>query len=62
MHGRCPETVAEDNCTEFDSKVVDQLAYLNRVDLDLSQPGKPTDNALTEVFNARLHAECLNES
>ena len=24
--------------------------------------GKPTDNAMTEAFNARLREECLNES
>ena len=28
--------------------------------LDFSQPGKPTDNAHIESFNARLRAECLN--
>ena len=32
------------------------------VELDFSQPGKPTDNAMTETFNARLRAECLNEN
>ena len=30
--------------------------------LDFSRPGKPTDNALIEAFNARLRAECLNEN
>ena len=34
----------------------------NGVELDFSQPGKPTDNAMIEAFNARLRAECLNES
>ncbi len=28
--------------------------------LDFSRPGKPTDNAHIESFNARLRAECLN--
>ena len=37
-------------------------AYLNGVELDFSRPGKPTDNAMIEAFNARLRAECLNES
>ena len=32
------------------------------VELDFSPPGKPTDNAMIEVFNARLRADCLNES
>ncbi len=29
--------------------------------LDVSRPGKPTDNALIEAFNSRLRQECLNE-
>ena len=62
LGGRRPETIAVDNGPEFTSKVVDQWAYLNRVALDFSRPGKPTDNALIEEFNVRLHAECLNES
>ena len=28
--------------------------------LDFSQPGKPTDNAHIEPFNARLRVKCLN--
>ena len=32
------------------------------MELDFSRPGKPTDNAMIEAFNARLRAECLNES
>ena len=35
---------------------------MNRVELDFSRPGKPTDNAYIEAFNARLRAECLNAS
>ncbi len=62
LRGRRPETIAVDNGPEFTSKVVDQWAYLNRVELDFSRPGKPTDNAFIEAFNARLRAECLNES
>ena len=30
------------------------------VRLDFSRPGKPTDNAHIESFNARLRTECLN--
>ena len=30
--------------------------------MDFSWPGKPTDDAMIEAFNARLRAECLNES
>jgi putative transposase len=32
------------------------------VEIDFSRPGKPTDNAFIEAFNARLRVECLNAS
>jgi hypothetical protein len=35
---------------------------LDHVEIDFSRPGKPTDNAFIEAFNARLRAECLNAS
>ena len=57
-----PRTIRVDNGPEFISKVLDQWAYLNRVELDFSRPGKPTDNAFIEAFNGRLREECLNES
>ena len=37
-------------------------ACLNGVEMDFSPPGKPTDNAIIEPFNARLRAEYINES
>ena len=49
-----PKTVSVDNGPEFTSKRLDQWAYLNRVELDFSRPGKPTDNAFIESFNGRL--------
>ena len=57
-----PETIRLDNGPEFTSKRLDQWAYLNGVELDFSQPGKPTDNAFIESFNGRLREECLNAS
>ena len=57
-----PRTIRVDNGPEFISKVLDQWAYLNGVELDFSRPGKPTDNAFIEAFNGRLREECLNES
>jgi putative transposase len=42
--------------------MLDQWAYLNGVEIDFSKPGKPTDNAFIEAFNARLRAECLTAS
>jgi putative transposase len=62
MQRRLPKTIRVDNGPEFTSKVLDQWAYLRGVELDFSRPGKPTDNAFIEAFNARLRAECLNES
>ncbi len=50
-----------DNDPEFISKNLDFGAYWNIVKLDFSRPGKPTDNAFIESFNARFRLECLNE-
>ena len=55
-----PQTIRVDNGPEFVSRALDQWAYLHRVTLDFSRPGKPTDNALVESFNGRLRDECLN--
>lgn len=41
---------------------MDQWAFWNRVQLDFSRPGKPTDNAFAESFNGRVRAEFLNPS
>ncbi len=57
-----PKSIRVDNGPEFISKAMDQWAYWNKVELDFSRPGKPTDNAFIESFNARLRQECLNEN
>jgi len=57
-----PKSIRIDNGPEFTSRVLDQWAYLNGVELDFIRPGKPTDNALIESFNERFREECLNES
>ncbi len=57
-----PRSLRCDNGPEFAGRVLDQWAYLNGVEIDFSRPGKPTDNAYIEAFNARLRAECLNAS
>ena len=57
-----PKTIRVDNGPEFTSKALDKWAYENKVILDFSRPGKPTDNALIESFNGSLRAECLNEN
>ena len=56
-----PATIRVDNGSEFISKSLDWWAYFNRVKLDFSRPGKPTDNAYIESFNGKFRQECLNQ-
>ena len=60
IHGTL-EMIKVDNGPGFISKEVDLWAYTNKVKLDFSRPGKPTDNAFIESFNGRLREECLNQ-
>lgn len=55
-----PGTIKTDNGIEFAPKAMDKWAYEREIELDLSRPGKPTENAGVESLNARLHQECLN--
>jgi putative transposase len=57
-----PERIQVDNGSEFTSRSMDLWAYLNKVKLDFSRPGKPTDNEFIESFNGKFRAECLNEN
>ena len=57
-----PRQIRCDNGPEFISKALDQWAYWNKVKLDFSRPGKPTDNAFIESFNGRVRQELLNAS
>jgi len=59
-HGK-PKAIQVDNGPDFISRDVDLWAYWNKVKLDFSRLGKPTDNAYIESFNARFRLECLNE-
>lgn len=56
-----PKRIKVDNGPEFISKDLDRWAYWNKVELDFSRPGKPSDNAFIEGFNSRFRQECLNE-
>jgi len=49
-----------DNGSEFSSRGLDLWAYPNRVRMDFSRPGKPTDNAPIESCNGTFRKECLN--
>ena len=55
-----PERIQVDNGSEFISKDFDRWAYENKVILDYSRPGKPTDNPFIESFNGSFRDECLN--
>jgi putative transposase len=56
-----PKRIQVDNGPEFISKDFDHWAYWNKVELDFSRPGRPSDNALVEAFNSRFRQECLNQ-
>lgn len=58
--GRLPETLFCDNGSEFTSQILDLWAYHNKVKIEFSRPGKPTDNAFIESFNGTFRDECLN--
>ncbi|MGI8737377.1 MAG: IS3 family transposase [Candidatus Eremiobacter antarcticus] len=55
-----PQRIQCDNGPEFQSVQLDQWAYWNRVKLDFSRPGRPSDNAFCESFNNRVRQELLN--
>ena len=55
-----PQRIQVDNGSEFISKQLDRWAYENKVTLDFSRPGKPTDNPFIESFNGSFRDECLN--
>lgn len=55
-----PKKIKVDNGPEFISRALDAWAYLSKVQLEYSRPGKPTDNAHIESFNGSLRDECLN--
>jgi len=58
--GCIPEQLQIDNGGEFIAKALDQWAFENKVTLDFSRPGKPTDNPYIESFNGKFRDECLS--
>jgi len=55
-----PVAIRCDQGTEFTAEALDQWAYANKIELDFSRPGTPTDNAFAESFNASVRKELLN--
>jgi putative transposase len=45
-----PKSLRVDNGPEFAGRLLDHWVYLNKVEIDFSRPGKPTDNAFIEAF------------
>ena len=52
-----PKMIRVDQGSEFVSRDLDLWAYTHNVILDLSRPGKPTDNAFIEAFLACTNAQ-----
>jgi putative transposase len=51
LHRGLLQTIKTDNGSEFIFKAMDKWAYERGVELDISRPGKPTDDATIESFN-----------
>ena len=56
-----PQVIRVDQGSQFTSKELDLWAYANGITLDFSRPGRPTDNAFAESFNATVRMECLGQ-
>jgi putative transposase len=57
-----PLAVLSDNGTEFTSTAILCWADEHHIEWRYIQPGKPSQNAFVESFNARLRDELLNET
>ena len=55
-----PRVITVDNGPEFRSQALQKWAKDNEVTLDYIEPGKPTQNAFIESFNATFRQECLD--
>lgn len=55
-----PCVITVDNGPEFRSQALQKWAKDNDVTLDYIEPGKPTQNAFIESFNATFRQECLD--
>ena len=56
-----PASIVMDNGPELTSKAMFFWSQQHGVKLNFIQPGKPTQNAFVESFNARLRDSCLNQ-
>lgn len=49
-----PWSIHVDNGPEFAGRLLDQWAYLNKIELDFSRPGKPNDTPYRGVQQPHL--------
>lgn len=56
-----PDAIVMDNGPELTSKAMFFWSQKTGVKLNFIQPGKPTQNAFIESFNARFRDSCLNQ-
>ena len=56
------QTIVSDNGTELTSMTILKWSQAAKIAWHYIAPGKPTQNAFIEAFNARLRDECLNET
>jgi len=56
-----PKSIVLDNGPELTSKAMFFWSQKNNVKLHFTQPGKPTQNAFVESFNAHFRDGCLNQ-
>jgi transposase InsO family protein len=57
-----PQILRCDNGNEFTSTEFDRWTHWNKITIEFSRPGKPSDNAYVESFNGRVRQELLNPS
>lgn len=61
QHRSLPRTLVCDNGTELTCKAMFFWSRASGVKLHFIQPGKPTQNAFVESFNATVRDSCLNQ-
>lgn len=57
--GRKPDKIICDNGPEFRANQFQKWAAEHKIDIEYIQPGKPTQNAFAESFNATMRYECF---
>jgi len=57
-----PQRIVTDNGPEFRSHSMQRWAQDRGIEFHFIEPGKPTQAAFIESFNARLRDECLNDT